>query len=98
MTHVAVVSPDEVGDPDHPEPGVVDALALAALYAEELIVGTTRDTHRAVADRAFGLANRSTRRPARVLQAAHGAAARGIYTSHSIALTGGGTGVAQGGA
>ena len=40
----------------HREPGVVDALALAARYVDEMVVRTTRDTHRAVADRAFGVA------------------------------------------
>ena len=98
MTNVAVLSRDETGDPEHPEPGVVDALALAALYAEELIVGTARDTHRAFADRAFGLANRGTMRAARVPQAVHDAVAGSIYASISVAFTAAATGMAKMGA
>jgi pimeloyl-ACP methyl ester carboxylesterase len=98
MTNVAVLSRDETGDPDHPEPGVVDALALAALYAEELVVGTARDTHRAFANRAFGLANRGTFRAARVPQAVHDAVAGSIYTSISVAFTMAATGLTKVGA
>ncbi|CAA9379170.1 MAG: hypothetical protein AVDCRST_MAG47-2003 [uncultured Nocardioidaceae bacterium] len=98
MTNVAVLSHGETEDPEHPEPGVVDALALAALYAEELIVGTARDTHLAFADRAFGLANRGTMRAARVPQAVHDAVAGSIYTSISLAFTMAATGLAKVGA
>ena len=97
-TNVAVLSSDGPGDPEHPEPGVVDALALAALYAEELLVGTARDTHRAVADRVFGLANLGTRRAARVPQAVHDAVAGSIYGSISLAFTVAATGLAKVGA
>src|SRR5690242_2661860 len=44
--------------PTDPTPGVVDALALAAAYADELLVGAARDTHRAIADRLFGAADK----------------------------------------
>ena len=98
MTDVAVLSRGETGDPDHPDPGVVDALALAALYAEELVVGTARDTHRALADRAFGLVNRGTWRAAMVPQAVHDAVAGSIYTSISLAFTMAATGLARVGA
>ena len=98
MTNVAVLGGGDTGDADCPEPGVVDALALAALYAEELIVGTTRDTHRAMADRVFGLANRGTMRAARVPQAIHDAVAGSIYGSISVAFTVAATGLAKVGA
>ena len=97
-SNVAVVSRDEPGAPGHPEPGVIDALALAALYAEELVVGTTRDTHRAVANRIFGLANRSTLKAARVPQAVHDTVAGSIYASISLAFTVAATGLAKVGA
>ena len=98
MSNAAVVASREPGRSEHPEPGVVDALALAALYAEELVVGTTRDTHRAVANRVFGLANRGTRQAARVPQAVHDAVAGSIYTSISLAFTVAATGLAKVGA
>jgi pimeloyl-ACP methyl ester carboxylesterase len=58
-----LVRPDEPAEPTavlpaEPTPGVVDALALAASYADELLLGTARDTHRAVAGRLFGTAER----------------------------------------
>ncbi len=98
MSNVAVAARDTARQPRHPEPGVVDALALAALYAEELLVGTTRDTHRAVANRVFGLLNRGTRQSARVPQAVHDAVAGSIYTSISLAFTVAATGLAKVGA
>jgi triacylglycerol esterase/lipase EstA (alpha/beta hydrolase family) len=98
MSNVAVVARDESGLPEHPEPGVVDALALAALYAEELVVGTTRDTHRAIANRVFGLANRGTKQAARVPQAVHDTVAGSIYASISLAFTVAATGLAKVGA
>lgn len=64
---------------------MVDALALAVRYADEIVVGTTRDTHRAVADRAFGLANRGTHQAARV-QAVHDGVAAAVYGSLGLAL------------
>jgi pimeloyl-ACP methyl ester carboxylesterase len=98
MSNAAVVASQAPGRSEHPEPGVVDALALAALYAEELVVGTTRDTHRAIANRVFGLANRGTRHAARVPQAVHDAVAGSIYTSISLAFTVAATGLAKVGA
>ncbi len=98
MTNVAVLSRQDPGEPQHPEPGVVDAVALAALYAEELVVGTARDTHRAVADRVFGLANRATHQAARIPQAVHDAVAGSIYTSISLSFTVAATGLAKVGA
>ena len=98
MSNVAVLSRDKPGEQQHREPGVVDALALAALYAEELLVGTTRDTHRAVADRVFGLANRATMQAARVPQAVHDAVSGSIYASISLTFTVAATGLSKVGA
>jgi pimeloyl-ACP methyl ester carboxylesterase len=41
--------------PVEPEPGLIDALALGALFADEILVSTARDTHQAVAKRTFDL-------------------------------------------
>lgn len=98
MTSVAVLPRGETTDPEHPEPGVVDAVALAALYAEELVVGTARDTHRACADRAFGLVERSTFRAARAPRVVHDAVAGSVYASISLAFTVAATGLAKVGA
>src|SRR4051794_31762747 len=72
--------------PGHREPGVVDALALAALYADEILIGTVRHTHQAMASRAFGIANRATFGAARVPQVVHDGVAGGVYGSFSLAL------------
>ena len=98
VTHVAVLPRGGTAEAEHPEPGVVDALALAALYAEELIVGTTRDTHRAFAERAFGLANRGTLRAARAPQLVHDTVARSVYGSISLAITAAAVGLTKVGA
>lgn len=68
------------------EPGLVDALALALRYADEVVVGTTRDTHRAVADRAFAVTNEATLRAARVPQLVHDGVASGVYGAVGAAL------------
>jgi pimeloyl-ACP methyl ester carboxylesterase len=50
---------------------VAGALALAGQYADQLVLGTVRDVHGAVARRAFGITNRATRGSARVPQLVH---------------------------
>lgn len=72
--------------PDQPEPGVVDALALAATYADELVLGTARDTHRAVADRLFGVADRATGGLARGPRLLHDGISGSVYGSLGLAL------------
>src|SRR4051794_11333257 len=79
-----VVKPSQITRADA-DPGLVDALALAAVYADELLLGTTRDTHRAVADRMFGLATPATP-VGRVPQVVHDGIAGGIYASLSLGL------------
>ncbi len=77
--------------PAQPDPGLVDALGLAALFADELLVGTARDTHRAVADRFFGAATRAgVLGPAP--QAVHDGIAGLVYGSISRLLQGAGSG------
>ncbi len=84
--------------PPQPEPGVVDALALVPLFADELIVGTARETHQAVADRVFGTVNRGTLQAARVPQAVHDALLASVYGSVSLFLRLTGNGLARAGA
>jgi pimeloyl-ACP methyl ester carboxylesterase len=79
----------------HPDPGLADAAALAAAYADELLVGTARDTHMAVSRRVFGLLNLATRDAARGSQLLHDGIAGGIYGSLSLALRTAGLGFAR---
>ncbi len=81
--------------PTQPAPGVVDALALAATYADELLVGTARDTHRAVADRLFGVAERATGGLATAPRVVHDGIAGSVYGSISLALRTASAGLAR---
>lgn len=60
------------------EVGIAGGVALAGQYAEELLVGTVRDVHRAVADRVFGLTVRALP-GARGPQTAHDRITEGLY-------------------
>lgn len=71
--------------PVHPDPGLLDAAALATAYADELLVGTARHTHLAVSKRVFGLLG-TVSHDARRLQRVHDGLAGGIYGSMSLAL------------
>ena len=51
--------------------GVAGAAALAGDYVEDLVLGTVRDVHGAVAQRVFALTNRATGGSARLPQALH---------------------------
>lgn len=72
--------------PRQPEPGLLDALALLPLYADELVVDTARHTHRAVADRAFAAAHAGTLGASRVPQVVHDGVTATVYASVSGAL------------
>lgn len=79
------VSPTSV-IPPQPEPGVLDALSLLSLYADEVVVATARDTHQAVAERVFTTANRVSLRAARVPQVVHDGVSSAAYSSLSLTL------------
>ena len=55
------------------------AYSLAADYADEVLLGTVRDTHAAFATRAFGIANRLTGGSARLPQQVHDGITRSVY-------------------
>lgn len=61
------------------DPGVAGALALAGSYADELVVGTVREVHGAVARRAFGLTNRATGHTGRRPQLLHDSVSKAVY-------------------
>lgn len=76
-------------------PGLLDALALLPAYADELVVATARDTHRAVAARTFRLADRVTAGAARPAQVLHDGIAGTVYVSTGAALRATGHGLAR---
>jgi pimeloyl-ACP methyl ester carboxylesterase len=78
----------------HPDPGLLDAAALAATYADELLVGTARHTHLAISKRVFGLLGIASH-DARRIHALHDGVATGIYGSMSLGLHAAGTGLAR---
>ena len=78
----------------HPDPGLLDAAALATTYADDLLVGTARDTHLAIARRVFGALGRVSH-DARRVQRLHDQMATGIYGSMSLALRAAGLGLTR---
>ncbi len=94
-----LVRPDGPAEPPAvlpAQPGVVDALALAATYADEMLVGTARDTHRAVADRVFGIAERIGAGPAVAgPRRLHDGVAATVYGSITLSLRASGGGLAR---
>lgn len=68
------------------QPTVIQALALASVVADELVVGTVRDTHHAVADRVHGLLRRPTRGASRLPELAHRAVSAPVYAGLGLGL------------
>ena len=68
------------------DPAVIDALELIPLYADEVLLTTARDTHRAIASRIFGLVNRGTGNAARVPEVVHDGLSSTVYTSIGVSL------------
>ncbi|HEY1133965.1 MAG TPA: hypothetical protein VGE77_05255, partial [Nocardioides sp.] len=62
-----------------PEPGVLDAVTLLLEVADELVVRSARDTHRAVAARVGRLVGPATHGIGHGPVAAHDAVAAGVY-------------------
>ncbi len=74
-----------------PGPTVLDALSLLAEVADELVVGTARDTHLAIADRAHGLVGRATGNSSS--GALHRGIAGAVYTGLGLGLRAASTGL-----
>jgi len=67
----------------HDEPrdvGVAGAVALAGDYAEDLLLGTVRDVHRAVSDRVFTVTDRATLGSSRLPHVLHDRISTAVYT------------------
>lgn len=71
------------------------AVALGAELADELVLGTVRDTHAAISDRVHGLLAGPTLGAAAVPEAAHRGIAALVYTSVGLALRGAAAGCDQ---
>ena len=69
-----------------PGPRLLDAAALLAEVADELVVGTVRDTHLAWADRVHGAVRRPTRGASRVPELVHRGIAGSVYAGLGIGL------------
>ena len=67
------------------EPGVLDAAALAAEYAEDLLLGTVRDLHGAVAKRVYAVGDHLNRGPT-TSHRAHDLVSTAVYTGLSRSL------------
>ncbi len=66
-----------------PGPGVVDALTLAPLYGEEVLLHTARDTHKAISGRVFKLLGPAAT-PVRVI---HDGISTSVYAGLGLGLT-----------
>jgi pimeloyl-ACP methyl ester carboxylesterase len=76
-----------------PGPTVLDALSLLAEVADELVVGTARDTHLAIADRAHGLVDRATGGTSAAPGALHRGIAGAVYGGLGLGLRAASTGL-----
>ena len=76
-----------------PGPTVLDALSLLAEVADELVVGTARDTHLAIADRAHGLVDRATGGTSTVPGVLHRGIAGAVYSGLGLGLRAASTGL-----
>jgi pimeloyl-ACP methyl ester carboxylesterase len=66
--------------------GVLGAFALAAEVVDDLVVGTARDVHCAVAGRAYAATNLATGRSARVPKLVHDRLSRTVYGGLGLGL------------
>ena len=69
-----------------PGPRLLDAAALLAAVADEIVVGTVRDTHLAWADRVHGAVRRPTPAAARLPELVHRGIAGGVYAGVGACL------------
>lgn len=78
------------------EATVLDAAALAATYAEDLIIGTVRDVHGAVSTRVYGMTGRIVGGTT-VSHRLHDGISKVVYTSISVGLKASARGLAMAG-
>ncbi len=66
--------------------GVAAAAALAGEYADDLVLGTVRDVHRAVADRVFSATGRATAGTSTLPRLVHDGITAGVYAGVGAGL------------
>jgi pimeloyl-ACP methyl ester carboxylesterase len=98
MTTVTTALPSVTGRADPGRriarrPGVLEALAVASDAADEVVLGTVRDVHGAVARRAFGLVNRGTGGAARLPEIVHRGVSGAVYAGLRTGLQATGRGL-----
>lgn len=87
MSASATSSVTSERDPRDPhDVGLLAAAALAGEYAEELLLGTVRDVHRAVAGRVFGITRRTTLGSSRLPQLVHDGISSSVYAGLGAGL------------
>ena len=79
------------GDPH--DVGVAAAAAVAGVYADDLLLGTVREVHRAVAGRVFAITHRTTLGASRVPQLLHDAITTSVYAGLGAGLKAAATGL-----
>ncbi len=72
------------GDPH--DVGVAAAAAVAGVYADDLLLGTVREVHRAVAGRVFAITHRTTLGSSRVPQLLHDGISTSVYAGLGAGL------------
>lgn len=80
------------------EPGVVDAWALAAQVADELVLSAVRDTHSAITERVAGVLRRSGRELPAVPGQVHAAVSSSVYAGIGLGLRAAALGLGAAGA
>ncbi|HXH79855.1 lipase family alpha/beta hydrolase [Nocardioides sp.] len=74
--------------PSRQEPGLLDALALLAQVADEVLVDTARDTHLAWVDRAHGVLDRPLGRSSAMVGRGHRVLAGSLYRGVGLSVRG----------
>ena len=79
--------------PPPPGPTLLDALSLLTAAADEIVVGTARDTHGAISRRIHGAVGKRLGPAAQPAEALHRGIAAAVYGGIGLALRGGSTGL-----
>lgn len=85
-TDAMTTSTDPRRDAGRPRAGVLGALALATDTADEILLGTVRDVHGAVAKRVYGVTGVATAGSSRVSEHVHGGISNAIYAGLGAGL------------
>lgn len=76
-------------------PGLLSMLAVAADAADEVLLGTVRDVHQAVADRVYGVTHAATGGTSRVAEKVHDGLSSAVYAGLGAGLRATGRGLRE---